>query len=140
MELCRANLCLCMCFQICEYYGTRCVPRSLWVNNRTSPWWEVVPTCSGSTISECPRALFNSSVFAWKQRWGEASEQHGNCKLTIKLIFCTVHLVLSFIYQSTDTITIVQTHLSAKIKCQYQNSTHTVYLYINEYIIMLNVC
>ena len=32
-------------FQICEYYGTRRVPRSLWVNNRTSAWWEkVVPT------------------------------------------------------------------------------------------------
>ncbi|KAF3854156.1 hypothetical protein F7725_022211 [Dissostichus mawsoni] len=30
---------------ICEYYGTRRVPRSLWVNNRTSAWWEkVVPT------------------------------------------------------------------------------------------------
>ncbi|KAL3062101.1 hypothetical protein OYC64_010083 [Pagothenia borchgrevinki] len=30
---------------ICEYYGTRRVPRSLCVNNRTSAWWEkVVPT------------------------------------------------------------------------------------------------
>ncbi|KAJ4935844.1 hypothetical protein JOQ06_017371 [Pogonophryne albipinna] len=30
---------------ICEYYGTCHVPRSLWVNNRTSAWWEkVVPT------------------------------------------------------------------------------------------------
>ncbi|XP_033979943.1 protein ANTAGONIST OF LIKE HETEROCHROMATIN PROTEIN 1-like [Trematomus bernacchii] len=30
---------------ICKYYGTRRVPRSLWVNNRTSAWWEnVVPT------------------------------------------------------------------------------------------------
>ncbi|KAF3851985.1 hypothetical protein F7725_005340 [Dissostichus mawsoni] len=30
---------------ICEYYGTRRIPHSLWVNNRTSAWWEtVVPT------------------------------------------------------------------------------------------------
>ncbi|XP_033976317.1 protein ANTAGONIST OF LIKE HETEROCHROMATIN PROTEIN 1-like [Trematomus bernacchii] len=30
---------------ICEYYGTRRVLRFLWVNNRTSAWWEmVVPT------------------------------------------------------------------------------------------------
>nr|XP_033946564.1 protein ANTAGONIST OF LIKE HETEROCHROMATIN PROTEIN 1-like [Pseudochaenichthys georgianus] len=30
---------------ICEYYGARRIPRSLWVNNRTSAWWEtVVPT------------------------------------------------------------------------------------------------
>ncbi|KAK1906619.1 hypothetical protein KUDE01_009015 [Dissostichus eleginoides] len=30
---------------IFEYYGTRRIPRSLWVNNRTSAWWEtVVPT------------------------------------------------------------------------------------------------
>ncbi|KAJ4941579.1 hypothetical protein JOQ06_011458 [Pogonophryne albipinna] len=67
---------------ICEYYGTRRVPRSLWVNNRTS----ATLMCRGSKFSECPSTLSNTSVVAWKQRWGEATPTSGSVSLCLKKI------------------------------------------------------